>query len=349
MRKLILLCWLAIWLAACSTESPIPPTLRPTLLGELRQFASPTASLTPSPMPVAPTIALTPLPTATPYTHTIAKDDTLLGVALRYGITLEELKAANPGVDPGFLVIGNRLVIPISGGESNEIPLPTPLAIQWQVPRCYPSAEGGLWCFMMVRNDQLTAVENLSGWISLVDQQGNPQAGQAAGTPLNLLPVGVEMPLMAYFSPPVDAWLLPQGQLLSAVAVEDGTARYLDAEVQVSDISIAEDGMLASAQGKVMIPEASIPSTVWLALVAYDADGEVVGIRKFDLGAPCGVPSTAIASSTPQPTPSTGTPTFTPTSSSTPAPLIECTTFEFTVYSLGPAIQRVDVLLEARH
>ena len=272
----------------------------------------------------------------------------MLGIALRYGVTLEELQAANPGVDPGFLVIGNALVIPIEGQLSGEIPLPTPLPVPWSAPRCYPSADGGLWCLILVTNDQSTALENLSAWISLYDAQGNPVGGQAAVAPLNLLPTGASMPLVAFFSPPLPDGLLPQGQLLSALAVEDANARYLSAEVQVSAVEISENGSQASVQGQVLVPQGSIPSMVWIAFVAYDEVGEVVGMRKFDLGAPCGLPSTAEASSTALPTPATGTATFTPTPSATPAPLVVCTPFEFTVYSLGPVIHRVEVLLEAR-
>ena len=349
MRKLILICCLAAWLSACVKASPILPTLQPpTLPGKLTPFVSPTPSRTPSPLPPAATVALTPIPTATPFTHTIAKGDTMLGIAIRYGVTLEQLQVANPGVDPGFLVIGNALVIPIEGQSSSEIPNPTPLPVPWSAPRCYPSGDEGLWCFILVTNDQPNPIENISAWISLYDAEGDPVGGQAAVAPLNLLPSGESLPLMAFFAPPLSGELLPQGQLLTALVVEGGVARYLNAEAQIINVDIAEDGVLASVQGQVMVPQGSIPSYVWLVLTAYDEAGEVAGVRKFDLGTPCGIPQTPAASSTLQATPATGTPTFTPTSSATPAPLVICTPFEFTVYSLGPAIQRVEVLVEAR-
>jgi hypothetical protein len=271
-----------------------------------------------------------------------------LGIALRYGVTLEELQAANPGVDPGFLVIGNTLVIPIEGQSSAEIPQPTPLPVAWSGPRCYSSGEGGLWCFILVENNQPSPIENLAGWISLYDAEGNPLGGQAAVAPLNLLPPGAAMPLLAFFAPPTPAEVIPQGQLLSAVAVENQGARYLPVEVQVETVQIGEFGLSANVQGNVLVPEGSHPSSVWLAIVAYDDAGEVIGMRKFDLGMPCGVPPTPSDSSTPQPTPGQGTPTFTPAPSETPAPLVICTPIDFTVYSMGPAIQRVEVLLEAR-
>jgi hypothetical protein len=39
----------------------------------------------------------------------------MLGIAFLYGISLADLKAANPGVNPNFLSIGSQLIIPISG------------------------------------------------------------------------------------------------------------------------------------------------------------------------------------------------------------------------------------------
>ena len=348
MRKFVLICCLAILLVACNEASPILPSLPPSLSGELLPYISPTPSRTPTPLPPAATVALTPIPTATPFTHTIAKGDTLLGIALRYGVSLEQLQAANPGVDPGFLVVGNALGIPLEGQASNAIPLPAPLPLPWSEPRCYANAEGGLWCFILVTNDQPNAIENLSAWISLYDAQGNPVGGQAATSPLNLLSMNASMPLMAYFAPPLPTSVLPQGQLLSALAVENSSMRYLDAALLVSSLEISQDGAQASAQGQVMIPQGSIPSTVWIVLTAYDRGGNVVGARKSVLDAPCGTPLTPVPTNTLQPTPGTGTPAFTPTTSPTPLPLVTCTEFDLTVYSLGPAIQRAEALVEAR-
>lgn len=348
MRKFIFFAWLIVWLSACGTASPHPATQFPTLPGELTPYISATPSSTPSPLPAVVTVALTPIPTATPFTHTIAKDDTMLGIALRYGVTLEELQAANPDVDPGFLVIGNTLVIPIEGQSSGEIPIPTPLPVPWSAPKCYQSGEGGLWCYIIVTNDQPAALENLAAWVSLYDSQANLLGGQAAVAPLNRLPSGASMPLVAYFPPPLEDELIPQGQLLSVLTVENESTRYIDAAAKVDTVEIAETGSQAEVKGQIMIPQGDIPSVVWLVLVAYDIQGDVVGMRKFDLGAVCGIPPTPLASFTPQPTPGTGTPTFTPTPSATASPKVVCAHFEYAVYSLGPAIQRVEVLLEAR-
>src|SRR5512141_2101170 len=109
-------------LAACSakTESHPPPlavnssaTASPAAAGQLTPYRSPTGTVTPTPTdPATPTPL--PSPTPTPRSHTVVKGEDMFGIALRYGVTLEELKAANPDVNPNFLSVGAVLVIPQS-------------------------------------------------------------------------------------------------------------------------------------------------------------------------------------------------------------------------------------------
>jgi hypothetical protein len=251
-------------------------------------------------------------------------------------------------VDPGFLVIGQTLIIPLEGLSSSEVLLSTPIPVAWTGPYCYPSADGGLWCLLQVNNDQSTALENLSGWLSLYDAQGNQVGGQAAASPLNILPPGASIPLVAFFPSPLPEFSLVQGQLLTALPVEPGDTRYLNAVLQVESTEISPDGLQASLRGQVLLPEGQIPGQVWILAVAYDETGQVVGQRKIEFLAPCGTPSSPTPANTPQVTPSTGTPAATLTPVATLPPLVPCTPFEISLYSLAPVIQRVELLLEAR-
>ena len=52
------------------------------------------------------------LPLVNHYIHTIRSGDTLLALALHYGISVNQILASNPGVQERFLRIGNRLLIP---------------------------------------------------------------------------------------------------------------------------------------------------------------------------------------------------------------------------------------------
>lgn len=80
------------------------------------------AMLTPAaiPPPVAPATSTvlptaTPIPSPTPVVviHVVQAGDTLLGIALQYGVTVEEIAAANDITDPTSLQIGQELRIPL--------------------------------------------------------------------------------------------------------------------------------------------------------------------------------------------------------------------------------------------
>ena len=68
------------------------------------------------------TITPVPQPSPTPFNYKIVKDDTLLGIAFKHGLTLDELLAANPGIDPNFLTIGMTITLPI-GDQAVRRPL----------------------------------------------------------------------------------------------------------------------------------------------------------------------------------------------------------------------------------
>jgi LysM domain len=83
----------------------------PALLG-LGANDEPTASRSPSPAP-SRSIAPTEPPAATPIVYIIKKGDTLSKIAVAHGISLEELRAANPTIkDPNLIKEGQQITIP---------------------------------------------------------------------------------------------------------------------------------------------------------------------------------------------------------------------------------------------
>ena len=71
-------------------------------------------------------------PTAT--VHVVAPGDTLGSIAVRYGVSLEDLMAANNLTDPDVLTVGQTLAVPIGGLDPTptepapDIPTTTPIA-----------------------------------------------------------------------------------------------------------------------------------------------------------------------------------------------------------------------------
>jgi len=349
---------LAWGLAACQAVAPVvTPTPSASPPGVLTPYHTPGPSSTPTlpaPLPSLEALPVTPAPSPTPFTHAVAKGETMLGIAYQYSISLEDLLAANPGVDPQFLSVGTQLVIPLGGEVAAVQPTATPMAVGWQGPVCHRSADGGAWCFVLAQNEQIYGLENLSAWIGLFDEQGRPVAGQVAIGGLNLLPAGRALPLGTYFSPPLPEVFGAQFEPLTALAVLDGNARYLLVEARELAFEIAGDGGQAVSSGEIWLAGPA-PSLVWVEAVAYDASGQVVGVRKWETAQPCTglfptATPTGVATATPDAsvlTPVPGEATATPGPAGMPG-FGFCTRFELAVYSLGPAIQRVEILVEAR-
>jgi LysM repeat protein len=309
-RSALLIAIFGLLISSCSQPTMLAtPTLKPT--GVL----TPYLTRTPSPVVLATraivTIPITPAPTPTPYTHTVATGETMLGIAFQYGISLVELQAANPGVDPHFLSVGTQLIIPFNGEISETIPTITPVPVEWQQPECYRSGDGGAWCILSVKNQLETDVENLSALIALFTPQGSSIASQVAYSALNILRAGDTMPLMSYFPPPLPEGFEAQGELLSGLALASDDTRYLDLEANVSNVEINSDGNQAVVSGEVPLP-GDMPklSQLWALIVAYDANGKIIGARKWESGGE--------------------------------------TQFRMPVYSLGGKIDHVEVLIEAR-
>ena len=325
-----------LWAGGCGkVPTPVLSTATPTR--QLTLYRSPTPSQTLVPRTPLKSSTVTPRPTSTPFTHVIAKNDTMLGIALKYGVSLEDLLAANPGVDPNILTVGKTIIIPIKVEDPAAIPTLTPIPVSWDPPYCYQIANGGAWCFLVVKNDRQRGLENLSAWIGLFAPGGENIAGQTAVPPLNLLLPGNSLPLAAYFQPTLPVEFITQAEMLTAVRVPQEDKRYLDAEVQVSEVDISPDGGQASVTGSVILPPQSPPaSQVWVAVIAYGEDGRVVGFRKWESDPAClGPTASATIEATRKPRAS-------------PIPPRDCMSFAISVFSLGPAIQKVDVQVEAR-
>jgi LysM repeat protein len=309
-KTTILLITLVLILSSCDQATPLAtPTSRAT------GILTPYHTLTPS--PIVPTatimvvIPVTPAPTPTPFTHKVIKGETMLGIAFQYGVSLDDVKAANPTVDPQFLSVGTNLVIPIRGEIPEIIPTPTPAQVSVDQSRCYRSGEGGAWCIVAVLNELKTGVENISVWIGLFTKQGVNISNETVYAALNLLKPGDTIPLMIYFKPPIPEEIQSQSRLLSALEVVEDDPRYLKSQADIDQVVISQDGSQAEVSGEVNLGNNnSLPSQVWALAVAYDANGNIIGSRKWE---------------------SAGE-----------------TQFAITVYSLAGAIDHVMVLTEAR-
>jgi len=275
-------------------------------------YQTPTPSLTPSPLPVLTEILF---PTPTTFTYTVVLGDTLSGIAQHFGVTLEALQAANPDVQPTALSVGAKLVIPTGKAVVGE-PSQTPASLPVLQARCWPDGTGGAWCFALLENDYAETLEDLSAQFTLLDSNGKTIADQTAYGLLDILPSGAGLPLAAHFPAPVATDLRLRVQLLTSIRLLPGDARYLPVAVENVLVQVDASGRTAQLSGQVALTGSGAATTLWVLATAYDSTGNVVGVRRWD--------------------------SPTPLSAGTPGQ------FSFQVSSLGPAIQRVEFLAEAR-
>lgn len=308
----------ALVLAASACSAPPAPsvTSTPTPRYELTPYQARTK--TPSPAHITPATP-TPLPSATPtpQTHVVVKGQDMFGIALYYGVSLEALQTANPTVNPNFLSIGTSLVIPGEGRPTPTVANPTPTALPVQTldPNCLPSQEGGLWCFVAVTNPGDGRLESLSARLRLASPAGEYREVEAY-SPLNLLEPGEQMPLAAYFSGPLPQEVQITGEILTALPVSDEDLRYLPARLEGIIFEVVSGGLSAEVSGEILVEGEAQAQTVWVVLTAYDAGGQVVGLRRWE--------------------------------NEQPLLVGERLAFVAQVYSLGPVIARVEALVEAR-
>lgn len=276
----------SVLMAACQGNSNVKKSPTGYVAGELTPYF--TATIAPS-MTVTPIDAptATPLPTLTPTprTYVLKEKDTLWTIAAKNGLTVAELQAANPGLDPYDLKAGMTIIIPApsSAQETEMVPSPTAVGVTIHSPECTPSLTGGLYCFAIAENQQGFDIENLVAQFILTDPDTGDRYIQEGLLPLNRLPSGVSLPLFTYFAPPVTGTPIVEVQLLSASPVPDSGDVFLDIEIVDLTTTISTDGYSASVTGTVkLVNTKKTASQFWVAAVAYDAQGKVVGVRKFN-------------------------------------------------------------------
>jgi len=224
----------------------------------------------------------TPLPSPTPFVYVIAAGDTLSQIAEKFNVSLDVLMAANPNVDPNSMSPGQKLNIPSNPKNPTGESTPTPVPFPVQQIACYPTSDRGMWCFVLVHNDSNDFMENITAQVSL-NADGQMISSQTALLPLNILPPNSSMPLTVFFAPDVPIAARPQAQILTGIRLLPGDGRYLPAALQNTLAQVDWSGLSAQVSGQVILPADSKPARlVWVAAMAYDGTGRVVGVRRWE-------------------------------------------------------------------
>ena len=301
----LILLFAGLTFSACAPSSPTSqqnPTNTPE--GTLRLFPSNTPTGTPLPtgyVTATPSPTITPTPTQVYYE--VQLNDDMYGIAFRYGLEPQMVMTANPDVDPNAMVVGMQLLIPITPSpEPTAIPTtqattaveetttPAPQVVTLQEPDCYPDEIGGLWCFILAENENDSARENISALVTLSD--GETSLQETAIMPLNLLPPGELLPLVAYFQGPLPAQYSVTAELDFYLPVMPDDARYLPVEIVDESVTFNDDGDIAYVTGTLALSDDQQDAQyTWVSATAFDAEGHIVAVRRWEATNPLTVGS----------------------------------------------------------
>ena len=257
-----------------------------------------------------------------------------MAIAFYYGITLEGLLLANPSVTPNWMSVGTVLEIPVTPTPrptATATPAPTstaqslqtqtatpygPLALQGE-PACYLNPLGELNCLVLIRNRGEETLENPSVSFRLTSKQGDFESELVVFAPLNLLPAGSSLPVLASFPAPVPEEYFLQAEIDYWLPTMPDDDRYAETEISNNQISLSEDQAIAYVDGEISVANDNREiASLWLLAVAFDKDGNPVGYRRWEAALPLTKSENIV--------------------------------FKTIVYTLGPDIATVKLMTEAR-
>lgn len=265
------------FLSSCSSQSVDSTPNSSTLILFVTSTENPTQTFEPL------VVAETPLASPTPFTYTIKSGDTISSIALKFGVSMDELQAANPEISPNSMPIGQVIKIPSNPDNPSGEPTPTPAPFSVQQLQCYSTVDNGMWCFVLAHNDSPDFMENISAQVTLMDSTNKIVASQTAFLPLNILPPNTSLPLNVFFPPEIPFDVKSQVQILTAIRLLPGDQRYIPVTVDNTLVQVNADGLSGRVIGTVLSQSQDrAASQVWVAGTAYDIAGRVVGVRRWE-------------------------------------------------------------------
>ena len=262
--------------AACSGNAAAPalPTAVLRVLPASTSFPTSTPVLAAA-APAKPIAAsAVPLPSPTPWNHAVRDGETLLGIALRYGITLEALLVTNPGINAQLIRIGQLVQLPVNASElrtpgGTDMPSAN---VAIDPPACYPTASGSTYCVASLHNNDTVPLTNIQVTFTALSAAGDTAESQAATVQVELLWPGDSAALHAWFAPGTAA-ASAKATLLTATAASGLAGSF--ARLTTSNVTFDSTGGAISARG-MLTSVASLPlMPVHIMVMLYNLEGRI--------------------------------------------------------------------------
>ena len=244
--------------------------------------------------PIPPTPTFTPSPTPTPVMHVVEQGDTLFGISIEYGVTVNGLLQANGLNESDFLRIGQALIIPLDDEESTEssapmpadqmiLPTPTPLPLLTDGVALYETPVGGNLCMGEVVNTFDEPVTNLQVEVSLLAPDERQLATRVTLAAADYLRKDERAPFSILFADPPEGVVEAQVRVRRAEAIGPITAGFIP--LDVADARGAPSGPQYRVQGAAVNMSDQTVSRVMVVTTLYNAKGQVIGYRQEGAGA----------------------------------------------------------------
>jgi len=287
LRTAFLALILVLSLSACGGQVTSGPTPTPPSLAVLLPAPTPLATIAPQALTPVPTN--TPAPTPTPVIHIVEPGETLLGIALQYGVTLNDLQQVNGVLRPETLQIGQQLIIPVGGGGSSAetgggailYPTPAPQPIVVENTARYQTPVGSVWVLGEVHNPSDAPLENVQVRVALLNDAGVEVANRLAFVALDTVPAGGRAPFGVLFEdPPANAAAF-QAIVVRAEPSYSHDVRY--AQLQVVDPQAQQDGAQYHVTGSITNRSGVNATAARIVVTVYDAAHHVTGYRQISI------------------------------------------------------------------
>lgn len=271
-RPLISALFLCVWVSGCSLSSATTLMVSPTVLPRITLTLRVSEARAPTITPFAPTASTQPTETPSPADYYIVRPgDTLLGIALDLGLNIDQIKAANPMLDPLALQVGQQVLLPRPGLAVAAAP--TPLPVELAPPVCVDLITGSLLCMGLVRNQHDRPITNARVLLRLRDQDGQVLAETSTGVEKALILPGEQAPYSAIFEAldDVQADVILQNAVL-ATGQEALILDVMDEQVEIRGSRYHVTAAIANSTGIATRPPRII-------LTVLDSDGDLAAFR----------------------------------------------------------------------
>ena len=266
------------------TAKVFVPTITPT---PTRETPTPTATATSTPVPATPEPTDTPTPEPTPIIHTLQAGDTLIGLARKYGVTVQAIQEANGITDPRGLLVGQQIIIPtdpearLSAGTPTPEPTPPPAAIS---PLTFHEQPGVLWALGELMLKAGDPIEDVVVQVDLLDTSGQVIASARAPMLQSMLAPDEPAGFAVRFAPPPGPFASYYSQIVSARSAHTA---FTYRDLTIENLLAQQSGESTfSLSGQIVNTGAAPAQNIAVSIILYDEAGRVTGVRRVNADPP---------------------------------------------------------------